>query len=209
MQGPTARPILPGYNWANASSVRYHERQQIFLEGERSRWVYRIEEGAVCLYKTLHTHKRRVFDFGFEGEVIGLSASNEYTLSAQAAGTAILSRAAVAELYDLAANDSRFALELYRAVSSELETARRLVTLLSQNSLLERVAQFLLGLTYRNAAKDDPQLLTLPMTRPDVASLLGMSPETLSKLADQALIEPRGRSQIFILDVFELQRLEQ
>ena len=144
--------------------------------------------------------------------MIGLSASNEYTLSAQAAGTAILSRAAVAELYDLAANDLGFALELYRAVSSELETARRLVTLLSQSGSLERVAQFLLGLAYRGAA-EDPHLVTLPMTRPDIANLLGMSPETLSralsKLTDQALIAVRGRSEIHILDMFRLQRLAQ
>ncbi len=75
------------------------------MEGERSLWVYRIEQGAVCLYKTLQDNKRRVFDFGFEGEVIGLSASNEYTLSALAAGTATLRRAAVAELYDLVSGE--------------------------------------------------------------------------------------------------------
>jgi CRP/FNR family transcriptional regulator, anaerobic regulatory protein len=210
MQGPNSRAILPSYDWASTQTVHISPRQPIFAEGEPKQWIYRIEKGSVCLYKAFPNNKRRVFDFGFEGEVVGLDARNQYALSAETTSAAVMQRVKVATLYERAAMDRDFAFELYRAVSAELDSLRRLLTMLSHTDARARVALFLLALTHRKSG-DDPHLLRLPMKRTDIADFLGITPETLSRvltgLSQQGLIVIVRHSEITIRDMFALQQV--
>ncbi len=190
---------------AGGAAKAYSSRQDIFHEGDVKRSVYQIEAGAVCLYKTTADGRRQIFDFAFPGDVVGLGASDRYSCSAQAIGTTVVKSVALSRLYQLASEDSKFALGLYRTVSSELDATRDLLLTLGQQNSLERVAIFLLTLSQRNARSGkNPRLLNIPMTRSDIADLLGMTIETVSrsltKLREQkAIIVIRG-SLIQIID---------
>ena len=76
-----------------------HPKQDIFLEGDAKFCIYQIESGAVCLYKTTADGRRQIFDFAFAGDIIGLGASNTYSCSAQAIGSASLKSIPIARLY--------------------------------------------------------------------------------------------------------------
>jgi len=83
---------------------------------------------------------------------------------------------------------------------------------MGQLGALERVIVFIIALSQRNArAGNDPLSLRLPMTRADIADLLGMTIETASrcftKLRQRQLIEISQNSNIKIKDLNGLKAL--
>ncbi len=85
--------------------------------------------------------------------MIGLGASDVYSCSAQAVGATLLKSVPFSRVNQLAAQDTKFALGLYQAVSSELEATRNLLLTLGQQNALERVAIFLSTLSQRNGKR--------------------------------------------------------
>ena len=101
---------MTAWDWLQGVSRRYYHRQNIFLEGNGKEWVYRVEEGAVCLYRTQKDGKRIILDFRFRNEIVGLEAGTRHNLSAQALGTTRLTCLAHKALLELATTDGKFAL---------------------------------------------------------------------------------------------------
>ncbi|MGA7328686.1 MAG: helix-turn-helix domain-containing protein [Rhodomicrobium sp.] len=197
---------------SGAMSRSYTPKQDIFCEGDPRRSVYRVESGAVCLYKCMADGKRQIFDFAFPADLIGLGASNTHSCGAQAIGPSQLKAVPLTKLYELASRDPGFALGLYQAVSQELESTRDLLLTIAQLDSLERVAIFLLTLSQGNArAGKNPRLLTIPMTRSDIGDLLGTTIETVSRsltrLRQEKLIDIIRGSLIQIIDMEGLKAL--
>jgi CRP/FNR family transcriptional regulator, anaerobic regulatory protein len=85
-------------------------------------------------------------------------------------------------LHDMARFDAGLGLELYRAVSQELTAARKLLFTVNQRTACERLAGFLQALSERNARRgESASEIVLPMTRTDIADLLGLTIETVSR----------------------------
>ena len=190
----------------SAVSKTYTPKQDIFCEGDTKRNVFQIGSGAVCLYRCMADGRRQIFDFAFPGDIIGLGASNVYFCSAQSIGSVQVKPVPLSKIYELAAKEPSFALSLYHAVSLELDATRDLLLTLGQQNSIERVAIFLLTLSQRNGRNGkNPRLLTIPMTRADIADLLGTTIETVSrsltKLRQHKLIEVIRGSLIQIIDL--------
>jgi CRP/FNR family transcriptional regulator, anaerobic regulatory protein len=203
-------PQPSGLDWSHAFSRRCHDRQILFYEGDQKVWVYRVESGAVCLYRVFADGRRHIFEFRFPNDVIGLGQSDKCPLTAQVLGTTRLKCLDFKRLHDAAAQDANVAMQLYSAISSELEAmGDHLVAICRQDSV-GRIASFLLTLSLRNGSRS-PNILNLPMTRGEVADFLGMKTETVSraltKLSQLEMIEVRGRSKINIKDIHRLDRL--
>ncbi len=94
---------------------------------------------------------------------------------------------------------------------TELDRARQWMMLLARKSAGERVAIFLLDIARRHSAEDVEGSLRfeLPLSRQDIADLLGLTIETVSRqitrLREDSIIATPGRRTIEILD---LDRLE-
>ncbi len=183
---------------------RFHDRQEIFIQGDAKRFAYQVISGAVCLYKTLPEGGRHIFAFAFQGDLFALEAQATHSLSAQALGTTRLGCFPFAALSKRAALDAKFAVKLYQAVSDELDASRNLRLMNAKQGSAERVALFVLGLIRLNRGKP-ANSVALPMTRSDIGDFLGMTIETvsraLSKLCDQGIIQIEGRSKIKINDI--------
>lgn len=195
-----------------AAIAAYAPKQHVFCEGDAKRNVYRVDEGAVSLYKTTVDGKRQVFGFALPGDIIGLGASEAYSYNAQALGCLRLRSLPVPSLNRLAAQDPQFALKLYQAVSLELEATQSLLMAHGRHDAVERVAIFLLGLSNRNAQDGkNPSVITLPMTRLDIGDLLGLSIETvsrsLSKLRKLKKIDVIRATTVQIIDLDGLNAL--
>jgi CRP/FNR family transcriptional regulator, anaerobic regulatory protein len=202
----TEAPLLCESILMNAASRGYAAKQDVFHEGDVKSSVYQVEAGAVCLYKTTPDGRRQIFGFAFPGDFIGLGASDAYSCSAQTVSPVLLRSLPVSRLHQLAAQDPNIALGLYRTMSRELEATRDLLLSLGQRGSLERVAVFLLTLSERNErVGKNPLLITLPMTRSDVADFLGMTIETVSrsltKLRDRNIITIIRGSLVQIIDM--------
>jgi CRP/FNR family transcriptional regulator len=203
-------PQPSGLDWSDAVSLRCHDKQVLFLEGDQKRWVYRVEAGAVCLYKIFPDGAQHIFGFRFPNEVFGLGQAERHAHSAQTLGTTQLKCLDLKVLHTRAAKDANLALKLYHAASSELEVTQDLLLMLWQHDTIERTASFLVALAGKYNGSN-PNLIILPMNRAEAADFLGMKVEThsraLRKLCQQQFIEMRGRSKIYIKDLDGLKRV--
>ncbi len=157
-------------------------RDHVFREGDHASHIYRIEAGHVCVYRMVHDGRRQVIDFAFPGDFIGLGALGTHAANAQATAKTRIRCVSVATLHDVVRRDQRLGIELYEAMSRELQQARELLFTVSQRTAAERLAGFLLALSRRNARRGDysPDIV-LPMTRTDIADFLGLTIETVSR----------------------------
>lgn len=112
-----------------------------------------------------------------------------------------------AELGQLVAQFPDIALRMLRTVTSRLDAAERLIADLTSADVEARLAGYLVGLPARHV--DGRLVVTLPVAKKDVASLIGTTPETLSrKLAaftEAGLITVSGRD-VVITDPAALER---
>lgn len=197
---------------ARGLTRNFGAKEHVFVTGDALANVYRVEKGAVCLYKIATGGKRQIVRFCFEGDVFGLGAGKECTVSAQALQGVRVRYMAASVLAQLAAAHPPLAAELYSTLAAELTSLQEHLFIVGQRTAIERVANFLVLLSRRNASRgDDPLLLTLPMTRQDIGDYLGLTLETVSrtltKLRVKNLVDFHHGSQVALLDLRQLEEL--
>lgn len=193
---------------AHASVRKLESKEHVFCEGDPRLHVFRVEDGVIAVYKTLCDGRRRIIDFAYPGDLLGLGALDEHILSAQATGPAKVRCFSAASLEAMAEHDADLALKLYKSVCQELAATRNLLVTVGQRSAVERVAAFLLSL-HRRSADENGDMVTLAMRRSDIADLLGLTIETvsrtLSKLRTMGVIDVAlGGTTVRICDVARL-----
>ncbi len=165
-------------------------KEYIYREGDPSTHVYRIDAGHVCIFRVLPDGRRQVVNFAYPGDLIGLGALSGHTASAQAGTKTRLTSFTTVSLQHEARRDTSLALELYRAVSEELAATHDLLMTVSHRSAGERLAAFLLALSRRNGRRGGNESeIVLPMTRADIADLLGLTIETVSRTFTKFRVE--------------------
>lgn len=193
---------------AHATVRKIESKEHVFCEGDPRLHVFRVEEGVIAIYKTLCDGRRRIIDFAYPGDLLGLGVLDEHILSAQATSPAKVRCFSAASLEAMAENDADLALKLYKSVCQELTATRSLLVTVGQRSAVERVAAFLLGLR-RRSGDESCETVTLAMRRSDIADLLGLTIETVSrtltKLRTMGVIDVElGGTTVALRDVARL-----
>ncbi len=196
----------------NASMRRVTAKEFVFIEGDPANKIYRIEAGAVSLFKILSDGRRQILGFAFAGDFIGLGVPGEHVMNAQVVQRGCIRSMPLAELHKMATSDPSLSFMLYQAVARELAAMRNLMMTTGHRSACERVASFLVDLSRRNERIGEAEdLIELPMTRVDIADYLGLTIETVSrtltKLKSRGLIDLPQSARVLLLDMVELQRL--
>jgi len=197
---------------AQASLRRVEEKEFLFAEGDSISHVYRIETGAIALYKVLADGRRQVMGFAYPGDIVGLGVDDEHTMNAQAVKATRVRCLPVTSLRLSAANDPTLGFKLYEAMARELAATRDLMLTTGQRSAMERVAGFLLAFSRRQQRNgQDPTSFDLPMTRTDIGDFLGLTIETVSrtftKLKLMQLIALPHSNEVRLLNIDELEQL--
>jgi CRP/FNR family transcriptional regulator len=197
---------------AQATLRRVEAKEFVFIEGDPTTHVFRIETGAVALYKVLADGRRQIVGFAYPGDLIGLGARGEHVMNAQAIKPTRLRCLGLATLHRSAARDPALGFKLYEAVARELEATRDLMLTTGQRSATERVASFLLAFSRRAERNgQDAGDFELPMTRADIGDFLGLTIETVSrtftKLKVMGLIELPQASRVKVIDRDHLESL--
>ncbi|MBU2534421.1 MAG: Crp/Fnr family transcriptional regulator, partial [Alphaproteobacteria bacterium] len=110
------------------SATRMLKRKEhVFFEGDLVTHIYKVEAGHVCIYRLLADGRRQVVDFAFPGDFIGLGATGRHAMNAQATEPTRLRCLSVSELGTVMAENPKFGLELYEAISRELDATRELL----------------------------------------------------------------------------------
>ncbi len=193
-----------------ASSRKLESKEHVFCEGDPRIHVFQVEEGVIAVYKTLCDGRRRIIDLAYPGDLIGLGAGQEHLLSAQATCPAKVRCHSASSLEALAETDARLALKLYKSVCQELQATRNLLVAVGQRGAVERVVSFLLSL--RREEGDALDTVKLAMRRSDIADLLGLTIETVSrtltKLRSMRVIDvEQGGTTVTLRDIARLTEL--
>jgi CRP-like cAMP-binding protein len=191
---------------------RVEAKEFLFAEGDPTTHVFRVETGAVALYKILADGRRQIVGFAYPGDLIGLGALGEHVMNAQAVKPTRLRCLPVTTLHHSASKDPALGLKLYQALARELATTRDLMLTTGQRSATERVVSFLLAFSRRSERNgQDPLDFELPMTRADIGDFLGLTIETVSrtftKLRTLGLIELPHSSRVKVVSMDGLESL--
>jgi len=180
---------------------------EIYGEGERADYLYKVVSGTVRTYKILTDGRRQIGAFYLPGDIFGLESGDEHTFSAEAitdSKVLVIKRSAVVAL---AARDNSVAQQLWAMTGRELRRVQDHILLLIQTAQ-ERVAGFLLEMANRVPTGN---AVELPMSRQDIADYLGLTIETVSRtltiLEKSAAIELSSSRRIVLRNRSALSRL--
>jgi len=184
--------------------------EQIFAEGDRAAFFYKVVSGAVRTSKLLSDGRRQIDAFHLPGDIFGIESGEEHRFTAEALGTAIVVIYRRCSLETLATSDADFSRQIVAAMMRSLERAQDHMLLLGRKSAMEKIATFLLDMADR-VAEDDH--MDLPMSRTDIADHLGLTIETVSRsltqLERQGIIElPAHRRTIMLRNKAALRHLD-
>lgn len=184
--------------------------EEIFAEGNRAAYFYKVVSGAVRTFKLLSDGRRQIDAFHLAGDIFGLESGDEHRFSAEALGEATIVAYRRCSLDVLASRDQAFANQVIASMMRSLERAQNHMLLLGRKHALEKIATFLLVLSER--LTEDGHV-DLPMSRIDIADHLGLTIETVSRsltqLERRGIIElPAHRRSIVLRDKAALKRLE-
>lgn len=222
----TATPIsttaihLPGYVQAKPANEisspatgltrRLAKGEELFAEGDRAAFFYKVVSGAVRTYKLLDDGRRQIDAFHLPGDIFGIEGGEEHRFTAEAVGQATVICYRRCGLEALAASSGEFARQIVAAMMRSLERAQDHMLLLGRKSALEKIATFILDMSRRVSGDG---AVDLPMSRADIADHLGLTIETVSRtlteLERRGVIEvPAQRRTIVLRNKAALRRLD-
>lgn len=164
---------------AAGAVIRVAEGQEIFAEGDEADLFYKVISGVVRICKFLNDGRRQIEAFHVTEDVFGLELSDAHLLSAEAVSECTLIAYRRRSIEKLAEADRSVGRQLLQYAMQNLAQAQQHALLLGRRGAAERVAGFLLSW-----AKDGC-VLSLAMTRQDIADFLGLTIETVSRSFSQ------------------------
>jgi CRP-like cAMP-binding protein len=194
---------------SNIKTRLYKRKQVIFYEDSPATGIYYIKEGLVKKYKTGQDEKEQIFYISKSGDLIGFHSilSNEnYFDSAAAMEDSIISFIPKEVFQDLIAKSPTLSNLLLKSISHEFGVLINTITVISQMSVRERLALYLLILKEKfrdvNAAKN--KKTEIKISRDDLAAIVGTAKESVVRLLHDFkvdnIIETKGKI-IIINDV--------
>jgi CRP/FNR family transcriptional regulator len=193
--------------------MKVRRGEALFLAGEPYRGLYAVHTGAFKTTLVTRDGREKITGFSFAGDMLGLDA----IAGAMHPATAIaLEDSGVCSVPQDRLDDTTERLpqvrrQVSRMMSREIVRGQDLTLMLSAMAADERLAVFLLNVVSRFADRGfDVAAIRLPMSRPEIASYLGLTPETVSRLFSrlhqQGLVDVSART-IRILRLRDLQVL--
>ena len=157
----------------------YARNEEIYSEGERVYYWYRVVSGTVRSCNLLADGRRHIAEFFFPDDFFGFSAEDQYLTSTEAVTEVALARYPCAALEHLSQTDPYLARRLHGIAVKNLADASARMVLLARKTAHERMASFLLDLADR---ANGGCRVDLPMTRHDIADHLGLTYETVCRV---------------------------
>ena len=207
---------IGGEDLGRLASARTHQHVdagETFLnEGEAATHFFNIVDGAVKVFKLMPDGRRQITGFLFAGDLLGLAFNDSYTYSAEAITPLKICRFPRRQLERLLDEFPKMEKRLLAMASNELAAAQEQMMLLGRKTAHERLASFLLSLARRERRYGrNGTMLSLPMTRTDIADYLGLTTETASRvftsLRKQGHIEIENAGSVRLIDRASLEEL--
>jgi CRP/FNR family nitrogen fixation transcriptional regulator len=188
--------------------MNFGRNAEIFAEGEKAGYVYKLVSGVVRVSQLLPDGRRQISAFHLPGDMFGFEIDDIHHASAEA----IVPVKVVAYRWQSLLSEtasSEFVHELLNRTMIGLRQTQDHLLLLGRKNALERLAAFLLEMARRSGCADD-DTIELAMPRHDIADYLGLTLETVSRmfaeLKEQGVIALQSARRV---DFVERARLEE
>ncbi|WP_181149873.1 Crp/Fnr family transcriptional regulator [Arthrobacter sp. MYb227] len=204
---PLFSALVPDELTAVAQRVRprKHPRQeQLYGAGEKNSKLMIIHAGRVKIYRITESGHEQVIrilgpgDFLGESTFISGATSDHFALTLEASDICELHHD---ELHDYLLAYPSVAVKMVETLSARLAGTEHQLSMLAGEDAEHRLAAYLMALHDASGKA----LVKLPTTKKDVASFLGLTPETLSRKLTQfeeiGWLRLGSRRQIELLDV--------
>jgi CRP-like cAMP-binding protein len=186
-----------------AQQKNYKRGQAIFWEGDPGIGFYMVADGKVKIYKTSAEGKEQILHIYGPGNPFGevpVFSGNRFPANAQALEKSRLLFFPRQDFIQLITHHPSLALNMLAVLSMRLRQFTVQVENLSLKEVPARLASYLVYLSDEQAGAET---VDLPISKGQLASLLGTIPETLSrifsKMSQQQLISVEG-GRIGLLD---------
>lgn len=193
--------------------THYRRNQILFFEGGVAQHIFALNVGLVKMVKSLENGKERITRILFPGDLFGLEALSEesYPLTAVVLQDSEICSVPRDQFFAFLRSNPNISLEMIRLLVREMAEARTQMTNMSFKDARTRVATFLLSLIPSGERSSENSCsLNLPFTSQEIAEILELSPETVSRtwhaLREDGLIEKSGR-RLAIPDLKALERM--
>lgn len=187
------------------SQREYGAREILFREGEPGTQLFLLRRGHVKLTALGTDGREQIIDLAVSGRLLGFHSVNDpaYAYTAETLTPTTVCKIRHTDMLKVLAQNPEVSLRVIDILNRELTAAHTLIRMLGQKTATEKVATFILSLVPVDQIA--PAELLLPMSRQEIAELLGLTIETVSRLMSElrreAVIDtPRGYIRIQNLD---------
>ena len=171
-----------------------------------------IEKGIVKIYKTGPKGRPQIIRFAKAGDIIGyrsVLSKEAACTTAEALTETLACQISSNVLFDLIYHNASFSMEVMKLACDELGEANDYIMDLAQKTVKERLAEILLKLS-EDFGLDENNVLQIPLTREDLAGMVGTATESLirqlAELKKENLIDLKGR-KIKVLNLGALKHI--
>ena len=195
---------------SNLVTHRYKKSQVVLFQGGRNFGVFFISSGSVKITRSEKHNRESCLKFLKAGDVFGFENlfQNESFISVQSLEDSTISFIPREFFLPFVEENPKLALKLLKYSNQLVCTYQERLSYLTQNNAEENLAKVLLDL--HNELSPEEETLTdkapysIPLSRADLASMIGTAQETairlLSKFKDEGRIE-QERRKIFVKNI--------
>ena len=187
----TAKAVVPVATASGCDVRTLAAGETLFREGDTRSYVYRVERGALCLFKSRDDGTQDIFEFAFPGDLVGLGYLDSHVSGAQAAMETSLICLSRTALDPSTERNARSRARLTAAIEREVMFLKESLLRSGHPGPFERVAALFVTLSHYNEYEGrEPTLITDSLKCGVVAGYLNMSVNQLA--AQLAEMEARG-----------------
>jgi CRP/FNR family transcriptional regulator, anaerobic regulatory protein len=189
----------------------YKRGQLLFRAGDPFDFIYAIRSGSVKTYVCTQDGRTQITGFHIAGELVGLSAlaSGRYSCEARALETTSVCRVEAGRLDELAQTIPSIQYQMLKIMSGHIRQDEELMLLLGKRGAEERLAEYLIGLSRRFAARNySATQFHLSMSRGDIGNYLGIAEETVCRILarfQEAGLIVTNRREVRLMDLRQLE----
>lgn len=181
---------------------RFRREQDIYVQEERTDTWYRVVSGAACKYLMRTDGRRQLVDIYLPGDLFGFTARLLHRFAVQAVTDGTLVACYPRHRVEaLAEEDAETALEIRIQIVEALERLQEQLLVTTTMTAQEKVREFLFYF-HRRLSAGTGNGLALPISRYDIADILGISAETVCRaftdLQERGVISLQGPRHIRI-----------
>ena len=187
----------------------YKAGEVIFKEGGYSKGLFCVNKGKIKLSKAGPSGKEQIIRFSSPGDVMGYNSmlsKNPLSATATALEDAAVCFLPADKFFDLIKGEPKFSLKVLEVSAINWNNATRLITILAQKTVKQRIAEMLLWLK-EIFGLDDNDCVDVKLSREEIANMVGAATEAvtrlLGELKKERLIAFEGK-RIKLLDIHGL-----